>query len=400
MRSTNRPAPGARPGTLVLDSDVDSTKIRIIRFSPSYVREENVTRPKDIATPDDGETIWIDVQGVGDGRALQVLAERYQIAPLAMEALVNAPQRPKAQLYHSHQLVVVRAAGRPDSPTETRQLGFVVGANYVISIHTDADDVLEPIRQRLNNPQGRLREHGADFLAYAMIDASADTYFPLLEYVSERIEELERRALQDSTQALLEQIQSGKNRLMQLRRVVWAQRETLHALLLDDSPFFGNDARAHLRSTHDHCIQIADMVDVYREAASGLVTTYMSAVAHRSNEIMKVLTMMSSVFVPLTFIAGIYGMNFEHMPELGLRWSYPTVWLMMAATAISMLVFFRRRGWLGSAGLDAAAAASPDATAKQVGRRRVLVLKDRRTERTEAVDAEVNDAELVVAEAA
>ncbi|MEM9658817.1 MAG: magnesium/cobalt transporter CorA, partial [Planctomycetota bacterium] len=247
-----------------------------------------------------------------------------------------------------------RAAGPPRALTETRQIGFVVGSNYVISVHDDADDVLDPVRQRLQNPQGRLRRRGVDYLAYAMIDAAADTFFPLLEQIGDKIEELERHALQTPSQSLLESIQLGKNRLMQLRRVVWAQRELLYALLLDDSPFFDDDARAHLRSTHEHCVQISDVVDVYREAASGLITTYMSAVAHRSNEVMKVLTMMSSVFVPLTFIAGVYGMNFKHMPELGMRWSYPLVWTLMAATAGGMLFFFRRCGWLGNSRLYAA----------------------------------------------
>ena len=299
--------------------------------------------------------IWVDVQGFSDESVLHEIAVRFKIHPLAMEDVVNVPQRSKAEPYGEQMLIIARLIAIPDDDeVHLSQLGIFVGSNYVITFEDQPNNRLDPVRSRIANPTARLRGGGAGYLAYALLDTAVDAAYPVLEILGEQLESLEREVIADPRPALLKQVNLVRNRLVNVRRAIWPQRDAVQALLVTDCKVIDDDIKIFLRDTYDHCVQTAEVVEMYREMASGLLNTYMSSVAHRSNEVMKVLTIMSSIFVPLTFVAGIYGMNFEHMPELSYAYSYPFVWGVMVMTAFVMLWFFHKRGWIQIADLNEA----------------------------------------------
>jgi len=344
------PNAGARPGTLVLSHDARETLIRVTQLTGSGIESQVYDSVSEIPEQTDpNATIWIDVAGLGSGEMLASLADRYHISPLAMEDLVNETKRPKVELFEHQQLVVAHGMSTDKSGSfAQKHLGLVFDGNFVITFHQDCDDLLRPIRKRMENPNARLRRNGTDYLVYAIVDVLVDSYYPVLEQLGEKLERLEELALESPHPEVLAQVHTVKNQLLWLRRSVWPQRDMVQSLLFDDSPFVSDQTERFLRDTLDHCAQIADIVDMYRESATGLANTYMSAVAHRSNEVMKVMTLMTSLFVPPTFLAGVYGMNFAGMPELSSPFAYPLVLAIMIATIAGMVVFFRRRGWIGS----------------------------------------------------
>lgn len=356
MFRKRHPQAGARPGTLLIAPDAPPPRIRLVQYSTDAVTDEMIddaSSLRDRVRPD--RVTWIDVQGFGDENTLQTIAEQFHIHPLAMEDVVNVPQRPKAEAYDQQMLLITRTMKMPNlSRLEAEQLSIIVGPDYVITFQHLRNNRLEPVRQRIGNPAARLRRNGADYLAYAILDTVVDGLYPVLAGLGEQLESLESQILSNPRPTVLGQINTIRNQLMHLRRTIWPQRDAVRLLLAGDNQLIGDTVRMFLRDTHDHCEQIADVVEMYRDTAMGLLNTYMSAVAHRSNEIMKVLTIISSIFVPMTFVAGVYGMNFETMPELGFAWSYPAVWGIMLTLAIGMLWFFRRKGWLSISSLAAA----------------------------------------------
>lgn len=370
-----RPEPGARPGTLILNADAEPVKMRAAVVSNGQYAVgpcESVDELPKINSPD--AFVWIDVQGVGDGSVLRDLARRFRISPLAMEDLVNVSHRPKFELFE-HQGLIIAHSVPADSNTKTPgQLGIVFDKQYVLTFHQSCEHLLDPIRDRMENPQARLRRKGTDYLVYAILDACVDGCYPVLEQLGERIESLEAEALRQPRPEILADIHGVKNVLIQIRRSIWPQREMVLALLHTDSRFFTSKTKEYLRDTADHTMQLADTVDTYRESTSALVSTYMSAIAHRSNEIMKVLTLLTSVFVPPTFLAGVYGMNFGRMPELEMAFAYPIVLGMMMMMIAGTLFYFYRRGWLTRSLItttttEAANTMSP----AQAGHRRVVL---------------------------
>ena len=353
MFARRRPEAGARPGTLVLSSNSQPVELSVTLIYGKHHQVFTCRSVEELPTQlIDGQVMWIDVRGQGDGTVLQQLASRFRITPLAVEDLVNAPQRPKMELFEHQQLLIahsVPAAGRDMTPS---QLGIVFDKQVVLTFHEDCAHVLAPIHERLENPQARLRRKGPDYLVYAILDACVDGCYPVLENLGENIEKLEEQALRDPRPELLAQIHHTKNILVRLRRSIWPQREMVLSLLTVDSPFIDKGTEEYLRDTTDHCTQLSDVVDMYRESTSGLINTYMSAVAHRSNEIMKVLTLLTSVFVPPTFLAGVYGMNFANMPELSMKGAYPAALTLMGMMIAGTLFYFHRRGWLRRAPIE------------------------------------------------
>jgi magnesium transporter len=370
MFARRRPEAGARPGTLVLSSNSKPVELSVTLIYGKHHKVFSCSTVEELPTElIDGQLMWIDVRGQGDGTILQKLASRFRITPLAMEDLVNAPQRPKMELFEHQQLLIahsVPAAGRDMTPS---QLGIVFDKQVVLTFHEDCDHVLAPIHERLENPQARLRRKGPDYLVYAILDACVGGCYPILENLGESIEKLEEQALRDPRPELLAQIHHTKNILVRLRRSIWPQREMVLSLLTVDSPFIDKSTEEYLRDTTDHCTQLSDVVDMYRESTSGLINTYMSAVAHRSNEIMKVLTLLTSVFVPPTFLAGVYGMNFANMPELSMEGAYPAALTMMGLMIAGTLFYFYRRGWLRRAPIEHSIELAAPATTEQKRRR-------------------------------
>ena len=290
------------------------------------------------------------MQGLGDRATLEWIGKNFGLHPLVLADIVNVPQRPKCVAYEGATFLVVRRLrwkGEPNDPVDERQVSLVLGPRHVLSFQELADDVLEPVRARLAQGSGKIRASGTDYLAYALLDAVVDEYLPILDKLGASLEDLEERVVARPTRALLSELAALRHDLIAIRRDVWPQREALHALLRGDVAGISEPVRVYLRDVHDHCVQVAEMVEVYREIGSGLLNIYMTAVANRTNEVMKVLTVMSTIFIPLTFLVGVWGMNFDHMPELHWRLGYLLVWLLMLAIAGVLFAYFRRRGWIG-----------------------------------------------------
>ncbi len=343
------PPTGSRPGTLIAPEGSPPPRVRVMRYNPDGLEEIEVADVEQLATVTSPKHVtWIDVQGLGDEAVLRRIGAIFEIHQLALEDIVNAPQRPKAEEYERHLLLVTRMATlKSRYEIEVEQVAVLVGDGYVISAQEHYGDCLDPVRRRIRDGLGNIRRSGPDYLAYALVDTIVDGYYPLIDQLSARITRIEEQVMINPSPAILNQLNRIKTDLVLIRRGIWPQQETIGRLLRDPSPFLSEKVRPYLRDTHDHCTQLVDVVDSHRELVNGLMNMYLTVMSNRTNDVMKVLTIMASIFIPLTFVAGIYGMNFEMMPELSKRWAYPLVLAFMVLTAAGMLVFFRRRGWLG-----------------------------------------------------
>jgi magnesium transporter len=342
------PPVGARPGTLVLDERAAKPRIRVITYGPDHLDERDVEDPSLLQEDGEGRVTWVDVQGLGDEAVLRKIAEVYKVHPLALEDLVNVPQRPKVEQYEHHLLLIVRMmrlAG--DSALDQEQLSILVGQRYILTIQERYGDVFDPVRARIRQGGPVFRSSGPDYLAYALIDAVIDGYFPVLETFGERLAKLEDEILDEAQPKAVAYIHHAKHELLAMRRAVWPLREVIGSLMRDELPFVSEKINVHLRDCYDHCVQIIDVIESYRELAGGLMDAHLSSVANRQNEVMKTLTIMASIFIPLSFLAGLYGMNFDNMPELHFAWAYPALLLVMLAVGAGMVVYFARKGWLG-----------------------------------------------------
>ncbi len=344
------PPVGARPGTLAIPANAARPTVDIIHYSPSDHRTIPRATVADIPPLlRDGTVTWIDVEGLGDEKLLRTLGEMFHVHPLALEDVANAPQRPKAEEYDEHLLLVARMARLTDAlELDVEQVAMFVGSNYVLSFGERPGDVLDPVRNRIREGKGAIRGGGPGYLAYAILDTIIDAYYPVIERLSAKLERLEDRVLVAPTPRLLDSMNRIKTDLVLLRRGVWPQLETLNRLLREPSPFLGDEVQVYLRDPTDHCAQLVDVIDSHRELVNGLLNTYLSVMSNRTNEVMKVLTIMSAIFIPLTFLAGIYGMNFEFMPELHTPWAYPLTLLVMLLVALALVYYFWRKGWIGS----------------------------------------------------
>ncbi len=352
---TRRSAPvGAPPGTLAIDAALPKPKIRVLAQNSDGILECDVHDPAELPKiVEDSRLTWIDVQGLGDEGVLKALAELFTIHRLALADVVHTPQRPKVDSYPNHELAFVRMLGLNESgEMDVEQLSVLIGDSFVITFQENYGDPLEPVRVRFRERVGPIGELGGDYLSYAIIDTVVDGYFPLLEAFADRLDDLEEQVMSRPRPDVLMQVQKTKRTLIALRRSVWPLREALNMMLRDQAPRITEATKPYLRDTYDHCVQVAEVTDSYREIASELTNTYMSVVANRTNDVMKVLTIMASIFIPLTVVAGIYGMNFDHMPELHQRWGYPAALVTMVLIAGGMLLYFRKKGWLGESSSD------------------------------------------------
>jgi magnesium transporter len=344
------PPPGSRPGTLAIPAGSPPPAIFVVAYGPEGVEEARVGDSAALAGYLDGErTCWIDVQGLGDEGVLRRIGDVFSLHPLALEDAVNVPQRAKSERYDGHQLIVAR---RPivdqEGHVDTPQVCLLVGPSWLLTFQERRFGFFDPVRQRIRAGIGPIRTLGPGYLAYALIDTLVDGYYPVAEALSCRLEALEDEIDESPGPHVLRAVHTIRRQLVVIRRVGWPQREAIRALVREDTPFVPEGVRAYLRDTHDHIAQIMELVDSTHELAVGLSDVYLSQLGQRTNEVMKVLTVMASIFIPLTFIAGIYGMNFEHMPELAQPNAYFFVLGLMIAVAGGMLLYFRHRGWIGS----------------------------------------------------
>ncbi|MCK6588772.1 MAG: magnesium/cobalt transporter CorA [Polyangiaceae bacterium] len=359
----HEPTPGASPGTLVLQPCGEAPRIFLMDYDKEVLAErelESVEECIPYLVDDRPSITWIDVRGIGqDPSVFMRIGEIFKIHPLALEDIVNVPQRPKADMYTAHQIIIARMVQLDgEGLLRTEQLGILFGKTFVLTVQESPDeDVLETVRQRIRKGRGNIRISGADYLAYAIVDAVVDGFYPVLEKLGERIEDLEVEATH-ATRAMSRAIHDVKRDLLTIRRAIWPQRDLLNTLLREESPLISKETRIYLRDTYDHAVQVMDMVETFREIASGLMDLYLSGVSNRMNEIMKVLTILSTIFLPITAIGGIYGMNFHHevspynMPELDWRYGYPFALGLMSIAVLGLLYYYRRKGWIRRIGDD------------------------------------------------
>jgi magnesium transporter len=343
---------GTAPGTLYIEQDASPTKIVLIDYNEANATRIQVSTPEACAPYLDTESVsWVDVQGLGSEDILQRLGKVFDLHPLVLEDVVNVPQRPKVEEYDD-QLVSIAQMVMPKPNLAgfwTEQVSFVLGKHYLLTVQEEPKrDCFGSVRDRIRNNKGYVRKCGPDYLTYALLDAVVDGFFPVLEDYGERIEALEDEVLLNPTRQTLEKIYQVRRELLALRRSIWPQRDAINTLIRGGSNLISPEVQVYLRDCYDHTVQVMDMVETYRELASGLMDVYLSSVGNKMNEIMKLLTVISSIFIPLTFIAGVYGMNFEYMPELKLRWGYFACWGVMLAVAATLCIFFWRRGWFNN----------------------------------------------------
>jgi magnesium transporter len=349
-------APGLEPQDLsALPTTPGAARITCIDYSPEHVQAEEVQNLADFVgrhRPDWSVVRWINVDGLSDIAVIRALAEKYHLHPLAVEDVLHIPQRPKVQsyeeegLYQARLFIIAREMRLLDGLLHTEQISIFVGHRTVLTFQESPGDVWEPVRQRIRTAGSQVRRTDASFLAYSLIDAIVDEAFPILEQFGDRLEELEDQILQRPSPDAIQEIHRVKRELLLLRRAMWPMREVLQKMQREPHECFSEITQTYVRDVYDHAVQIIDIVETYRELATGLTETYMSAIGNRMNEIMKVLTIMGTIFIPLTFLAGVYGMNFHHFPELDWPYAYPVFWIICLLTAAGMVAWFRRRGWL------------------------------------------------------
>lgn len=339
--------PPARPHELVIPEGSPVPKVHVIAYSRDRCEEvelDELSQVKKLIAKFD--TVWISVQGLGDEATLKEIGDLFALHPLALADVV-APQRPKTESYEGEQLFICSAPRIDGEELTTQHVGIVLAKKYVITFEERVTELLDPVRRRLREGAGVLRASGPDHLGYAIIDLVVDAYYPVLEVFADRIEALEEQVIARPQPRQLERVHHVKRSLLMVRRQVWPLRDALGTLIRDPIPMVTESSRVYLRDTYDHTIQIAEMAELYRELVGELTNTYLSVLGNRTNDVMRVLTVVTTIFIPLTFIVGVYGMNFDFMPELRLRLGYPITLGAMLAMAIVMLVYFRKRGWLG-----------------------------------------------------
>jgi len=341
--------PGSEPGTLIIEPDAKPSRIILIDYD-----EDNAIRKMDI-TPNacapyigTNTVSWMDIQGLGSETVLKQVGAIFNLHPLLLEDVVNVPQRPKLEDYNNQLLVISHMVRlkEDESGFDTEQVSFVLGKRYLLSFQEEElQDCFEIVRDRIRTSQGRVRKSGADYLTYLLLDTIIDGYFPVVEHYEDRIEALEDVIISNPDRDTMQEIYDVRRELLALRRLIWPMRNVLNLLMRDHHGIVSDEVQIYFRDSYDHVIQILEIIEAYRELAASLMDVYMSTMGNKLNEIMKFLTVISTIFIPLTFIVGVYGMNFENMPELKGEWSYFMVWLVMLAVAGGLIFYFWRKGW-------------------------------------------------------
>jgi len=355
-RPRRRSKVGTAPGLLIADPNAAQPTLHVIAYGPDRVTEfADCTMETALAARGQAPMVWIDVAGLGDAELIASIGEAFGLHRLALEDVVDVHERPKVETYEDHLFVILRMLDTGREPA-TEQLALFVGAGFLISFQERAGDCLEPVRERLRHGRGRLRVEGADYLAYALIDGVIDAYFPMLEHYGEVVDTLEDAVVAEPRREQVTRLYRVKRDLLMLRRAVWPTRDLLNAMLRDENPLLTSHTRLFLRDAYDHTVQLMDLVETYREITTGLLDVYLSSQSARMNEIMKFLTIIATIFIPLGFLASLWGMNFDraapwNMPELGWRFGYPAAIAVMIAVGAGLLIYFRRKGWL-DAGAD------------------------------------------------
>jgi magnesium transporter len=341
---------GLPPGSVVFvgEKKVEEIRITIIDYDANQYAEREIKNIEDCFACKDTQSIsWINIDGVHQVDVIERLGAHFVLHPLLQEDVVNTHQRPKFDEYEDHLFIVLRMFffNEERNELEGEQISLIVGANFVISFQERQGDVFEQVRERLRRGKGRIRKKGSDYLAYALIDAIVDSYYTILERLGENIESLQEELVSEPKQEDLQIIQHLKRDMLSFRKSVWPLREVLGGLTKSESTLIKEDVLVYVRDVYDHAIQAIDTIETFRDMLAAMLDIYLSSVGNRMNEVMKVLTIMATIFIPMTFLAGIYGMNFKYMPELEWRYAYLFFWIVVLVVLIAMVAWFKRKKW-------------------------------------------------------
>jgi len=342
---------GLAPGTLVYVGEQKTAQVRIklIDYDEKEFQEKEVEKIEECFPFKDKPTVtWINIDGLQDTEVIEKIGKHFGLHPLVLEDILNTGQRPKMEDFEKYIFIVVKMIYFDDKENETKaeQVSFILGTNFVISFQEKPGDVFNTVRERIRKAKGRIRKADADYLLYSLLDAIIDSYFSILEMIGDKIEDLEEMVVAEPKPGSLQAIHELKREMIYLRKSVWPLREVINNFSKAESSLVQKSTNIYLRDIYDHTIQIIDTIETFRDMLSGMHDTYLSSISNKMNEIMKVLTIFAALFIPLTFIAGIYGMNFQFMPELNWRWGYFGIWGVIIAVGLSMLFYFKRKKWL------------------------------------------------------
>jgi magnesium transporter len=342
---------GLAPGTVVFvgEKKVEEIRITIIDYDENHYAEREVKNIEECFSYKDTPSIsWINIDGVHQVDIIEKLGAHFVLHPLLQEDVVNTHQRPKFDEFEDHLFIVLRMffLNEEENELQGEQISLIVGATFVISFQERQGDVFDQVRERLRNGKGRIRKKGSDYLAYSLIDAVVDSYYNILEGLGENIESLQEQLLAESKQEDLQTIQHIKRDMLFFRKSVWPLREVISGLARSESTLIKEDVLVYVRDVYDHVIQAIDTIETFRDMLSAMVDIYLSSVGNRMNQVMKVLTIIATIFIPMTFLAGIYGMNFKYMPELEWKYAYLVFWLVVVTVFIIMIALFKKKKWL------------------------------------------------------
>lgn len=342
---------GLPPGALVHigERKTERTTITLLDYDESHFEEHEIKTVDQCLPFKNKPTVtWINVEGLHETELIGRLGDCFCLHPVVLEDILNTDQRPRMEDLDDYVYITFKMLdyNRTNQEVVAEQVNLILGSGFVITFQEQPGDVFDPTRERIKRGRGRVRQMGADYLAYALLDAIVDNYFVILEVLGERIESLEEELVSNPTTQTLQEIHWFKREVLFLRKTIWPLREVIGSLARGESPLFKETTDVYLRDVYDHTVQVVDTVETFRDVLSAMLDIYLSGVSNRMNAVMQVLTIVATIFIPLTFIAGLYGMNFRYMPELEWRWGYPAALLVMVVVAISMLIYFKKRDWL------------------------------------------------------
>lgn len=341
---------GLPPGELIHvgEKKVEDVKVEVISYSSANYEEKEINSDFEKIELVEKKITWVSVEGLHDTKIIGKIGESFDIHPLVLEDILNTNQRPKLDDFEKYLYVVLKMLffDPKENKVKSEQVSLILGKNFVVSFEESKKDIFETIKTRIRTGKGRVRKFEADYLAYALLDVVIDNYFSILEKIGERIEDLEEDLMSNPKNEVLQGLYELKREMIYLRKSVWPLREVLSKLERKESALFKKKTEIYLKDLYDHTVQIIDTIETYRDMTSGMLDLYLSSVSNKMNEVMKVLTIISTIFIPLTFIAGIYGMNFEFMPELTWEYGYFIVLGIMLLISAGMLYFFRRKKWI------------------------------------------------------
>lgn len=356
-RKMTMPDPGAMPGTLSVATELPPAAIKRFVYDQQTCDSADVDLSdlENVLKPESGKVVWVDVQGLGNGDAIRKIGEILGLHPLTLEDIVHVHQRPKLEEFDDHLFITMRAVRLlDDQKVDNEQLSLVLKKGLLVTFQERPGDSFEPVRRRLKEGKGQLRKSGADYLFYTLIDTAIDNYYPVLELYGDTMDQLDDQMREDPRPATSASVHAMRRELRQLRRAAWPLRDVAGILGRGELPLIGKSVRSAFRDCHDHVVQVADFVESNRERASDLAGLYLAMVGEKTNQVMKILTIIATIFIPLTFLCGVYGMNFQtdvspyNMPELTWRFGYPAFWITVVVIFAGMLGYFRHKGWLGT----------------------------------------------------